>query len=63
MDLALYVGSKIKYFRNLNKLTQDELGKRIGLKKATISHYENGIRSPDQDKLFELADIFDISID
>ena len=63
MELALYVGSKIKYFRNLNKLTQDELGERLGLKKATISHYENGVRSPDQDKLFELADIFDISID
>lgn len=63
MDLSIYIGSKIKYYRNISKLTQDELGEKIGLKKATISHYENGIRTPDQDKLFELADVFDISID
>lgn len=63
MDLALYIGNKIKYYRNINKLTQDELGEKLGVKKATISHYENGIRTPDQDYLFELADIFSISID
>lgn len=63
MDLALYIGNKIRYFRKINKLTQDELGVIIGVKKATVSHYENGIRTPDQDKLFELAETFNISID
>lgn len=63
MDLALYIGNKIKYYRNINKLTQDELGEKLGVKKATISHYENGIRTPDQNYLFELAEIFSISID
>ena len=63
MDLAIYIGNRIKYYRKLKKLTQGELGDKLGIKKATVSHYENGIRTPDQDKLFELADIFDISID
>lgn len=63
MDLSIYIGNKIKYYRGLNKLTQTELGKKVGVGKGTISHYENGIRTPDQDKLFELADIFGISID
>ena len=63
MDLAMYIGNKIKYFRKISKMTQGELGEKMGIKKATVSHYENGIRTPDQDKLFELAEIFNISID
>lgn len=63
MDLSIYIGNKIKYYRGLNKMNQTELGEKIGVGKGTISHYENGIRTPDQDKLFELADIFGISID
>ena len=63
MDLAMYIGNKIKYFRKISKMTQGELGEKLGIKKATVSHYENGIRTPDQDKLFELAEIFNISID
>lgn len=63
MDLALYIGNRIKYYRNINKLTQVELGEKLGVKKATVSHYENGIRTPDQNNLFELAEIFDTSID
>ena len=63
MDLALYIGNRIKYYRNINKLTQGELGEKLGVKKATVSHYENGIRTPDQNNLFELAEIFDTSID
>lgn len=59
----MYIGIKIKYFRKISKMTQGELGEKLGIKKATISHYENGIRTPDQDKLFELAEIFNISID
>lgn len=63
MNLSMYIGNKIKHFRNLNKWTQTELGERIEVGKGTISHYENGIRTPDQDKLFELAEVFQISID
>lgn len=63
MDLAIFIGNKIKHYRKINKLTQTELGKKLNVKKATVSHYENGIRTPDQDKLFELADVFGISID
>lgn len=61
-ELAKYVGNKIKYFRNKNKLTQEELGIKMGTKKATVSNWETGYRSPQQDTLFELADVLGITI-
>ena len=61
-ELSKYVGTKIKYFRKSKKLTQEDLGNLMGTKKATISNWENGYRSPQQDSLFELADILEVSI-
>lgn len=61
-DLAKYIGARIKYFRKEKKLTQDELGEAIGTKKATISNYETGYRSPNQDTIFEIAWALNISI-
>ena len=60
--LSLYIGSKIKHFRKKGKITQEELGKKIGVKNNTISAYERGAISTDQDILFKLADALDISI-
>ena len=60
--LSLYIGSKIKHFRKKGKITQEELGKKIGVKNNTISAYERGAISTDQDVLFKLADALDISI-
>lgn len=62
-DLAKYVGGRIRYYRKKLKLTQDELGQKIGVKHNTISDYERGHTSPEQDALFELSDIFGIRID
>lgn len=61
-ELGKYVGNKIKNFRKLNKLTQDELAEKLGTTKATISNWETGYRNPQQDSLFALSDVFNISI-
>ncbi|WP_200416315.1 helix-turn-helix domain-containing protein [Virgibacillus salexigens] len=62
-DLAVYVGNKIREFRKKKKLTQKELGDIIGVKHNTISNYETGTISPEQDALFLLSRALDISID
>ncbi|MFL2124018.1 LexA family protein [Marinilactibacillus psychrotolerans] len=62
-DISKHIGLKIKYYRKEKKMTQTELGEKIGTKKATISNYETGYRAPSQDTLFELADVLEISID
>lgn len=62
-QLAKYVGQKIQYYRKKKKLTQKALGEKIGVKHNTVSDYERGVISPEQDTLFALSDVFEISID
>ncbi|HEM4252457.1 TPA: helix-turn-helix transcriptional regulator [Streptococcus suis] len=63
MELNVYIGQKIKDFRKLAGMTQNDLAQRLETTKQTISRYEKGDRKPGQDTLFELTDIFKVSID
>ncbi|WP_259688413.1 helix-turn-helix domain-containing protein [Lactococcus cremoris] len=58
-----YVGSKIKDYRKSFGLSQEELAKKIGVGKTTISNYEVGIRSPKKPQLIKLSEVFDVAID
>ncbi len=62
MELSKFIGSKIKYYRELRNMTQDELAEQLKTTRQSISRYENGERKANQDILFDLADIFKISI-
>lgn len=62
LNLPKYIGNKIRYYRTSKNYTQEELAKKINTKKATISNYETGYRSPQQDMLFQIANVLDISI-
>lgn len=63
MNLSKYIGKRIKKFRNAHNLTTEELAEKIGTTRATITRYENGVRKANQDVLFQLADIFNVSVD
>lgn len=55
------VGDKIRELRKEAGFTQDELGKKVGVIKQTISSWENNISSPSFDVVDKLADIFGVS--
>lgn len=59
MDL----GRRLLVLRKNKDITQEELGRQIGVGKTTISNYETGYSSPDSDTLTKLADIFGVSTD
>ncbi|MFX3970867.1 helix-turn-helix transcriptional regulator, partial [Streptococcus suis] len=63
MELNVYIVQKIKYFRKLAGMTQTDLAQLLETTKQTISRYEKGYRKPGQDTLFELTDIFKVSIE
>lgn len=63
MELKNYIGEKIKYLRKSAKMTQNDLAKILGTTKQTISRYEKGERKANQDILFTLCDVFNVSID
>lgn len=62
-ELLLYIGNKIKEIREMNGFSQTELGDKIGVSKQSICNYEKGERDAGQDNIFNIAEIFDVSID
>ncbi len=56
-------GDRLKNLRIEKNLTQTELGNMIGVKKSTISCYENGVRVPSLEHLIDIIHIFGISAD
>lgn len=53
----------LKYYRKQAGLTQSQLAAHFNSYKSLISNYENGKNVPDIFKMWELADIFDVTID
>ena len=59
------IGERIRWFRNAAGMTQNELGKRLGFSERTavirVGQYENEKRTPKQDMINQLAEIFDVA--
>ena len=56
-------GDRIAYLREQNNLTQQQLADKIGVTRASLSHYEKNRREPDYETLQKLADFFEVSVD
>lgn len=62
-NLSTYIGNKIKQFRTERGLTTEELADKLGTSRVTVTRYENGTRKANQDVLFDLANIFNKTLD
>ena len=56
-------GEILKDLRKHRNLTQSELGNQVGLSKAVVSKYENGIGYPSFDILIRIAAFFGVTTD
>lgn len=56
-------GAKLKELRTSQKMTQQQLGERIGVAKSVVSYYESGDRYPSYDVLIKIARVFHTSTD
>ena len=55
-------GARIKYLRQLTNMSQEELGRRVGVQRAAINKYEKGTVENIPIKTIEkIADVFDVS--
>lgn len=54
---------RLKYLRQSNKWTQQELASKIGVTKETLYRYEKNQLPPSYDSAVRLADLFEVSID
>lgn len=63
METNNIFGDRLYLLRKEKHMTQRDLAKMLAVSKVSISYYERGNRYPSVDKLVELADIFDVSLD
>ncbi|WP_442796847.1 type II toxin-antitoxin system antitoxin HipB [Pantoea vagans] len=59
----LQLANRLKLIRQRNGWTQSELAKKVGLKQATISHFENAPDSTSLTTLFKLLQALEVSLD
>ncbi len=57
------IGTNLKLLREEMKLTQRQLGVKLGVCNQTVSFWENGSREPDLDMLVKIAGYFGVSTD
>lgn len=58
----LLLSKRLKEARKAKKMTQEALGKEIGVTKVSICCYENGSRTPTLDTLIDLANALGVEI-
>ena len=54
-------GTRIKYLRQSRELNQVQLADKLGVKKQSISNWENDNIMPSIDMLIKIADFFHVS--
>lgn len=61
-DLEMY-GERLRLLRKANRLTMEEVGRRLGIAKSSYAGYESETRMPPLDKVQKLASMYDVSVD
>ena len=56
------IGDKIRVMRKSRDWDQQDLAKRIGVKRNAVSMWENGKRTPGRDLCEALADVFNVPL-
>lgn len=57
------LSQRIKRLREESNLTQEEFGKLFGIVKSTVSLYESGKSTPDDDLKIRIAEYFKVTMD
>ncbi|MBE5837533.1 response regulator [Butyrivibrio sp.] len=63
MDNYKILGTNIRFFREREKLTQNELGEKLFVSGRCVGYWEKGQRKPDIDTLRRIADILNCDFD
>ncbi len=61
--MNINIGTNIKKLRTTSKMTQKNLASALNITIASVSAYENGLRTPSYDILIKLASLFQVSTD
>lgn len=57
------IGKRIKFFRNLRNLSQEELAEKIGISRTALYYYEANKRKPTFEVLEKITDVLNITLE
>lgn len=57
------IGNKIKTYRKIQNLSQEELARKVYVSRQTVSNWETNKRYPDIQNILLLSVLFDVSVD
>jgi transcriptional regulator with XRE-family HTH domain len=57
------LGERLRALRKQKRITQEQLGRILGVGKAAVSQYEKGTRKPDAEMLRRISGYFHVSTD
>ncbi len=58
-----YLHYRLANLRSENNMTQAELGRKIGVSRQTIWHFENNQRTPSLNRILQYSEIFNVTTD
>jgi transcriptional regulator with XRE-family HTH domain len=58
-----YFGRNLRYLREKNDLTQDDMKPLLGIANTTWSNYENGVSEPPIQSLIKISKYFGVTLD
>lgn len=62
-DRDFVFAKRLKEERQALELSQDDVARKLGIKRSTYAHYETGVAFPDLRRLATLATLLDVSAD
>lgn len=62
MDITLEVGNRIRYYRTMNKISQEKLSELSGVHPSYIGQLERGEKTPSIETLFKICQGLGISM-
>lgn len=57
-EFNLIFSQRLRYFMEMNNLTQTELAKKLDVSSTSVSNWYNGTKSPRMDKIDAMCEIF-----
>ena len=61
-DTKNIIAANLRYLRNRNRLSQEEVAEKIGVSRQAVAKWENGSSLPDILNCDVLADLYDVSL-
>lgn len=59
----MFFSSNIKFFRKRRGFTQEDVARSLGMKRSTLSGYENNIAQPGMEALISFSNLYKVAID